>query len=258
MSLERRRAPVSAGAPRVQIAIRTAIQAQAKSRPVTRRRDPMGAFKRTAAPCQTPGIPSFGEARPHRGGDPFSTIVEGGGVVRLADREYHAAALARYDGRRVHVRPTAAVAVLEVRIDGRLLCHASLIGPGDDDTGSVPACVPRSPRGGGESARLRLPSDAASRRLGSARSEVYAAAALATVSQHHEPRRSRSAQHLLGHPRPSNEQETPTVRTGGGSARRRTPHVLTAPARGPPRAARATDGHWRRHAAEPQRCEACR
>ena len=130
----------------------------------------MGAIKRTAAPCQTPDIPSAGGTRPRRAVDPFTTIVEGGGMVRLAGSEYHAAALLRYDGRRVTVRPTAAGAVLEVRIDGRLLCHAGLIGPGDDDTGSVPAFLPRTPHDDGGSARLPLPSEVASRWLGSSSS----------------------------------------------------------------------------------------
>ena len=142
----------------------------------------MGAIKRTAALCQTPSLPSVADARSRRAGDPSTTIVEGGGVVRLASGEYHAAALARYDGRRVTVRPTASSALLEVRVDGRLLCHAGLIGPGDDDTGSVPACLPRSPWDAGGSARLRLPPDAASRWLGSARSPVCAAPALATAA----------------------------------------------------------------------------
>jgi hypothetical protein len=195
----------------------------------------MGAIKRTAAPCQTPGLPSTGRARPQRAGDPISTIVEGGGMVRLAGREYHAAALARYDGRQVTVRPTAAGAVLEVRIDGRLLCHAGLVVPGDDDTGSVPAFVPRSPHDGGGSAQLPLRSESAFRWLGSTRSGVYAEAALATVRRHHEPRRLRSArEHLLGHPRRSHYPDTPTTRIGPGSARRRTPDVHTARARGPP------------------------
>ena len=139
-------------------------------------------------------------------------------MVRFAGCEYHAAALARYDGRRVTVRPTAAGAVLEVRIDGRLLCHAGLLGPGDDDTGSVPAFVPRSPHDDGGSARLPLPSEVGSRWLGSSRSAVDATPALVTAARHHhEPRRPGSArEHLLGHPRRSDEPDTPTTRIGEG------------------------------------------
>ena len=77
-------------------------------------------------------------------------------MVRVACGEYHAAALARCDGRRVTVRPTATNTALEVLLDGRLLCRAGLIGPDGDDTGSAPALVPPSPWDGSGSARLRL------------------------------------------------------------------------------------------------------
>lgn len=116
----------------------------------------MGAIKRTAAPCPTPSRPSATGARPRRASNNATTIVQGGGIVRLAGSEYHAAALARYDGRRVTVRPTASNAALEVLLDGRLLCHAGMLGPGDDDTRSETATVPPSPRDGSGSAQLRL------------------------------------------------------------------------------------------------------
>lgn len=165
------------------------------------------------------------------------TIVEGGGVVRVAGREYHAGALPRYDGRRVTVRPTADGAALEVWIDGRLLCFAGLIGPGDDDTGPVPAFVPRSPHDDGGSARLTLlPSESDSRWLGSVRSAVYAAPGLATAAPHHDkPRRTRSArEHRLADPRRSHDSDARATRIAAGSPRHRSPDVLTAPARGPP------------------------
>ncbi len=116
----------------------------------------MCAIKRTAAPCPTPSRPTAAGARPRRASNNATTIVQGGGVVRLAGSAYHAAALARYDGRRVTVRPTASDARLEVLLDGRLLCHAGLLGPGDDDTRSAPAYVPPSPRDGSGSAQVRL------------------------------------------------------------------------------------------------------
>jgi hypothetical protein len=216
----------------------------------------MGAIKRTAALCQTPSLPSVADARSRRAGDPSTTVVEGGGVVRLASGEYHAAALARYDGRRVTVRPTASAAVLEVRVNGRLLCHAGLIGFGDDDTGSVPAFVPRAPRGGGGSARLRLPSDAASRWLGSASSAAYSTLALTPAGPHHDEPRQPPIGPRTRPPAPEAILRAghPTTKVGAGSARRRAPDLLTAPARGPPvvpSAPRTAARH--RHAAESPR-----
>ena len=134
----------------------------------------MGAIKRTAAPCPTPSHPSPSGVRPRSAGSNATTIVQGGGLIRLAGNEYHAAALARYDGRRVTVRATASNTVLEVLLDGRLLCHAGLIGPDGDDTGTAPAFMPPSPRDDSGSAQLRLVPSLAASCLASARPGPHA------------------------------------------------------------------------------------
>lgn len=197
----------------------------------------MGATKPTAAPRRTPSLPSAVRGGPHLAGDYSTTNVKGGGIVRLAGSEYYAAVLGRFDGQRVIVRPDPNAGVLEVLFDGRLLCHAELIRPGDDDKGAAHAHVPRSPNDGAGGAQLRLPPHAAARvALFRSRCSLRARARPWTAGRHHhEPRRNGSArEHPLGHRRRSEERDTPTTRIRAGSARRRTPDVGTAPARGPP------------------------
>jgi hypothetical protein len=183
---------------------------------------------------RTPGLRSPAGARERRAIHNSTTVVGGGGVVRLAGGEYYAAALGRYDGRRVTVRPTANNAGLEVLLDGRLLCHARLIGP-DEDTGSVPAFVAPSPHHGSGGAHLRLPVGFAPSCLASVRSGPRSAPVRVRDVRHHAgPRRPWSAGgHLFGRLAPSDQSNTTTT-TVGVAVISWSPHCVTTRAANAP------------------------
>jgi len=195
----------------------------------------MGAFKPTAASRQTPDLRSPADARRCRTIDAPKTIVEGGGLLRLADGEYHAAALARYDGQWVTTRPSARDAGLDVLLGGRLLCRASALPPEDDDTGWAPIIVSPSPSQGGGSARLKLPADASTSRPVSATSTPRAASSGSACRRHETPgRRKMFRGQLVGPLAYTVGPVATTAAIGVGSGCRRHPLIVTAPPRGPP------------------------